>query len=68
MYVASFTKKRLMWHASVINKIWSENMFSYQVSCVQKKDFLLLCNAKRWAKNEVLRNMIERKELEFTDG
>lgn len=68
MYVASFIRRGLVWHASVINKKWSEEMFSYQADCIKKKNFILLCSAKRWAKQEILNNMIERRELEFTNG
>jgi hypothetical protein len=68
MYVASFTRKNLVWHASVINKKWSDEMFSYEASCIDKRNFILLVSAKRWAKNVIIKNMIERKELEFTNG
>ena len=68
MYVASFTRHGLVWHASVINKKWSEEIFSYEVDCTKKKNFAFLFNAKRWARKQILNNMIERRELEFVNG
>jgi hypothetical protein len=68
MYVASFVKKNLVWHASIINKKWSDEMFSYEASCIDKRKFMFLVSAKRWAKKQILNNMIDRKELEFING
>ena len=68
MYVASFTRKNLIWQASIINKKWSDEMFSYEASCINKRSFVFLVSAKRWAKSVIIKNMIERKELEFING
>lgn len=67
MYVKKLVKNKLILHATVFEKYWSEEILSNKVEPISQKKFLLRCSAHRWMNAEISRNLFMKKKLEIID-
>lgn len=67
MYVAKIIKSKLIFHAIVFEKHWSEEMLSNNIKIISQKKFLLRCSAYKWINAEITRDLFVKKKLEIID-
>lgn len=67
MYVAKLVKNKLILHATVFEKHWSEEMLSNSINLISEKNFLLRSSAYRWMNAEIARHLFMKKRLEIID-
>lgn len=67
MYVAKIIKNKIIFHATVFEKYWSEEMLSNSVDVISEKKFLLRSSAYKWVNAEVARHLFMKKKLEIID-
>ena len=67
-YVIKIAGGKLGTSAHIYKKYWSEEMLSNIVEPITSKDFIFKFRAKRWAKKEMLKILINKKEMEIVDG
>lgn len=67
MYVAKIIKNGLVFHATLFEKSWSEEMLSNSVNLVSEKSFLFRSSAYKWMNAEISRNLFMKKKLEIID-
>lgn len=68
MYVARIKKESVRYKASVIEKTWSEELMSNNISVVDSKSFFFKFVAKRWTEKTIIKNMINLGKLEISNG
>lgn len=68
MYLGKVTRGHLRWKASLYNKHWSDDMGTNEMTEINSKKFILNYFARRWVRNETVRNLIGNHELEIIDG
>ena len=67
MYVARITRSKLILHAQLFEKQWSEEMLSNRISAISSKRFLFRYFAYKWVNAEISRNLFMKKKLEIID-
>lgn len=68
MYVAKIKKGPIRWDAVLFEKRWSDIMFTNEAIEIGSKRLLLHSSAKRWVRNEIIKDMFRKHELEIIDG
>lgn len=68
MYVVRVTRHKITYKASLIEKTWSDDIMSNEVKVIQSRTFLFKFWAKAWAKNKLIKTMVERNSLEYIYG
>lgn len=68
MYVARFSKRGILWQATLLEKVWSEEMMTNQIVERGSKTALFHSTVGRWIRNEIAREMVKRHELEILNG
>lgn len=67
-YVVKISGGKLGTSAHIYKKYWSEELMSNIVTQINNKDFLFKFRAKRWAEKEIIKLLIDKKEMEIVDG
>lgn len=67
MYVVKIIKLRIFFQATLLEKQWSQEMLSNNVSVLSTKNFLLRSSAHKWARSEMAKHMFIKKRLEIID-
>lgn len=67
MYVAKLIKNKLVFNAILIEKYWSDSMYSNTVRIVSQKKFLFRRSARKWINAEISRDLFIKKKLEIID-
>lgn len=67
MYVAKITRSKLILHAQLFEKQWSEEMLSNKVDAISSKKFLFRYFAYKWINAEISRSLFMKKKLEIID-
>jgi hypothetical protein len=67
-YVIKISGGKLGTSAHIYKKYWSEEFLSNTVTEITSKDFLFKFRAKMWAKKEIMKILIDKKEMEIVDG
>lgn len=67
-YVVKISGGKLGTSASIYKKYWSKELLSNTLTKISEKDFVFKFSAKRWANKEMLRILINEKEMEIIDG
>ena len=67
MYVAKITRSKLILHAQLLEKQWSEEMLSNKVDAISSKKFLFRYFAYKWINAEISRSLFMKKKLEIID-
>ena len=67
MYVAKIIKLGILFQATLLEKQWSQEMLSNNISVLSTKKFLLRSSAHRWIRSEMARHMFMKKKLEIID-
>lgn len=68
MYVARFDRRGLLWDVRLFEKKWSEQMFSNEVVEISTHRFLFHSSAKKWVRNEIVKEMVRHHGLEIING
>jgi hypothetical protein len=68
MYVAKFDRQGIIWHVTVFEKIWSEEMLSNEVKEIKSKKFLLHRCGYRWAERQICQSLFYKHRLDIIDG
>lgn len=67
-YVIKFSSRRLKTSAHIYKKYWLEEMLSNRIELIANKDFIFKFRAKKWAEKQILKILIDKKEMEIFDG
>lgn len=67
-YVVKIAGGKLGTSAHIYKKYWSEELMSNTLTQIKNKDFLFKFRAKRWAEKEIIKLLIDKKEMEIVDG
>lgn len=67
MYVAKILKHRVLFHATLFEKYWSEQMLSNTVQVICQKRFVFRSSARRWINSEISKDLFNKKKLEIID-
>lgn len=67
-YVVKVSSRKLGVSANIYKKNWSEDLFSNQLNLISHKDFIFKFRAKRWAEKEMIKILINNKEMEIING
>jgi hypothetical protein len=67
-YVIKISGGKLGTSAHIYKKYWSEELLSNTLTEITNKDFVFKFKARRWAEKEMLKILIDKKEMEIIDG
>ena len=67
-YVIKISGGKLGTSAHIYKKYWSEELLSNTFTEITTKDFVFKFRARRWAEKEMLKILIDKKEMEIIDG
>jgi hypothetical protein len=67
-YVIKISGGKLGTSAHIYKKYWSEELLSNTLTEITTKDFVFKFRARRWAEKEMLKILIDKKEMEIIDG
>lgn len=68
MYVAKIKRGTIRWNVVLFEKRWSDIMFTNEAIEIGSKKLLFHSSAKRWVRNEIIRDIFRKHELEIIDG
>lgn len=68
MYIAKFNRQGLRWKVTLFEKSWSDEMMTNQVTAATSHKFFLHATAKRWIRNEIVKQMVKQHKLEIING
>lgn len=68
MHVVRIRKNKFSYTATIIEKIWDNELLSNQISILANKNFIFYFFAKRWAKNKIIEILKTNNKLEFING
>lgn len=67
MYVAKITKNKLVLHAHLFEKQWSEELLSNKIQTISEKKFIFRSSAYKWINAELSRILFIKRELDIVD-
>jgi hypothetical protein len=68
MYVAKFDRAGMLWKVTLLEKRWSDQMLSNEITELKTKKFWMHHNAYRWIEREVSCDLFHKHQLEIIDG
>jgi hypothetical protein len=68
MYIAKFNRTGIQWKIDLYEKKWSEEMLSNEISLINTHKFFFHTTAKRWVRNEIVKQLVNHHGLEIING
>lgn len=68
MYIAKFTKHKIVWEATLLKKEWSSELNSNHIVSMDSKKFIFYFFAKQWIRNKIIKDLVKDKKMEIIDG